>query len=107
MTEQSLVYSSNGIGLTADSVENKLAELFADTHCLVNLKTGKTMLLSMAYLFATCLNDVDPEMFDAEEIKNVLTGYLNDSDRDLNKLYKLAIELKCEKILRTYMEVLL
>ena len=44
---------------------------------------------------------------DAEEIKNVLTGYLDDSDRDLNKLYKLAIELKCEKILRTYIEVLL
>lgn len=44
---------------------------------------------------------------DAEEIKNVLTGYLNDPQRDINKLYKLAVELKCEKTLRTYMEVLL
>ena len=44
---------------------------------------------------------------DTEEVKNVLVGYLNDKDRDLNELYKLAVELKCEKILRTYMEVLL
>ena len=44
---------------------------------------------------------------DAEEIKNVLTGYLNDPQRDINKLYKLAVELKCEKKLRTYMEILL
>ena len=44
---------------------------------------------------------------DSEEIKNVLVGYLNDKERDLNKLYKLAIELKCDKTLRTYMEVLL
>ena len=50
---------------------------------------------------------INKNKIDAEEIKNVLTGYLNDSDRDLNKLYKLAIELKCEKTLRTYMEVLL
>ena len=44
---------------------------------------------------------------DVEEIKNVLTGYLNDKDRNLNKLYELAVELKCEKTLRTYLEVLL
>lgn len=44
---------------------------------------------------------------DTEEVKNVLIGYLNDSERDLDKLYKLAVKLKCEKILRTYMEVLL
>lgn len=50
---------------------------------------------------------INKNKIDAEEIKNVLTGYLNDKDRDLNKLYKLAIELKCEKTLRTYMEVLL
>ena len=50
---------------------------------------------------------INKNKIDAEEIKNVLTGYLNDSDRDLNKLYKLAVELKCEKTLRTYMEVLL
>lgn len=50
---------------------------------------------------------INKNKIDAEEIKNVLTGYLDDKDRDLNKLYKLAIELKCEKTLRTYMEVLL
>ena len=50
---------------------------------------------------------INKNKIDAEEIRNVLTGYLNDSDRDLNKLYKLAVELKCEKTLRTYMEVLL
>lgn len=44
---------------------------------------------------------------EAEEIKNVLTGYLSDSKRDINKLYKLSVELKCDKVLRTYMEVLL
>lgn len=50
---------------------------------------------------------INKTKIDAEEIKNVLIGYLNDKDRDLNKLYKLAEKLKCEKILRTYMEVLL
>ncbi len=50
---------------------------------------------------------INKNKIDAEEIKKVLTGYLNDKDRNLNKLYKLAINLKCEKTLRTYMEVLL
>lgn len=50
---------------------------------------------------------INKNKIDVEEVKNVLIGYLNDSDRDLNKLYKLAVELKCEKTLRTYMEVLL
>ena len=44
---------------------------------------------------------------DSEEVKNVLTGYLNDKERNLNKLYRLAVELKCDKILQTYLEVLL
>ena len=58
------------------------------------------------YEFEEMVNDEEGEE-EAEEIKNVLTGYLSDSKRDINKLYKLSVELKCDKVLRTYMEVLL
>lgn len=40
-------------------------------------------------------------------VKEVLEGYLNDRERNLTKLHKLSVSLKCDKILRTYLEVLL
>ena len=42
-----------------------------------------------------------------EETKEILTNYLNRKDRDLNKLYRYSKKLRCEKILRTYLEVLI
>ena len=42
-----------------------------------------------------------------EDATTVLKKYLERRDRDLNKLYKYAKELRCEKILRTYLEALL
>lgn len=42
-----------------------------------------------------------------EDTTSVLKNYLNRKDRNLNKLYKYARKLRCEKILRTYLEVLL
>ena len=42
-----------------------------------------------------------------EETKEILINYLKRPDRDLNKLHKYARSLGCEKILSTYMEVLL
>lgn len=42
-----------------------------------------------------------------EETKEVLTNYLKREDRDINKLYRYAKQLRAEKILRTYLEVLL
>ena len=42
-----------------------------------------------------------------EETKEILTNYLHRRDRDLNKLYKYSIKMHCEKILRTYLEVLI
>ncbi len=41
-----------------------------------------------------------------EEMKEILTTYLTRKDRDLNRLDAYAKALKCEKILRTYLEVL-
>lgn len=41
-----------------------------------------------------------------EETKEILTKYLKKSDRNLVKLHKYAEKLNCEKILRTYLEVL-
>jgi len=41
-----------------------------------------------------------------EETKEILINYLGRSDRDLNKLHEYAKKLRCEKILRTYLEVL-
>ena len=41
-----------------------------------------------------------------EETKEILVNYLNRKDRDLNKLYMYSKKLHCEKILRTYLEVL-
>lgn len=42
-----------------------------------------------------------------EETKEILMNYLNRNDRDINKLYRYADQLKCSDILRTYLEVLL
>jgi predicted transcriptional regulator of viral defense system len=42
-----------------------------------------------------------------EETKEVLMNYLNRNDRDINKLYRYAKQLKCIDILRTYLEVLI
>ena len=42
-----------------------------------------------------------------EETKEILINYLGRSDRDLNKLHEYAQKLRCEKILRTYLEVLI
>ena len=42
-----------------------------------------------------------------EETKEILINYLKRPDRDLNKLHEYARSLRCEKILSTYMEVLL
>lgn len=44
---------------------------------------------------------------DAKEIKNVLKGYLNDDECNLNKLYRMAEKLRCLKILELYMEIML
>lgn len=42
-----------------------------------------------------------------EETKEILKNYLNLKTRNLNKLLRYATELKCEDILRTYLEVLI
>lgn len=42
-----------------------------------------------------------------EEVKEILKQYIHRKDRNLNNLYEYANQLKCEKILQTYMEVLL
>ena len=42
-----------------------------------------------------------------EETKEILTNYLYRKDRDLNKLYKYSKIIHCDKILRTYLEVLI
>ena len=47
------------------------------------------------------------EKIGIEETKEILINYLKRKDRDLNVLYNYAKNLKCEKILKSYMEVLL
>lgn len=42
-----------------------------------------------------------------EETKEILMNYLNRNDRDINKLYRYAKQLKCSDILKTYLEVLI
>jgi predicted transcriptional regulator of viral defense system len=42
-----------------------------------------------------------------EETSDILKNYLKKNDRNLNKLYKYAKDFHCEKILRTYLDVLL
>ena len=42
-----------------------------------------------------------------EETKEVLTNYLHRQDRNLNKLLKYAEFMKCENVLRRYLEVLI
>ena len=47
-------------------------------------------------------------IYDIEKtIIDILFYYLGRSDRDLNKLHEYAQKLRCEKILRTYLEVLI
>ena len=47
------------------------------------------------------------EKIGIEEMKEVLTNYLQRSDRDLNKLIRYSRPKKKEKILRRYFEVLI
>lgn len=47
------------------------------------------------------------EKIGIEETKEIITNYLKRKDRDLNVLYNYAKNLNCEKILKSYMEVLL
>ena len=47
------------------------------------------------------------EKIGIEETKEILINYLNRKDRDLNVLFNYAKKLNCEKILKSYMEVLL
>ena len=42
-----------------------------------------------------------------EETKEILTAYLQRTERNLNKLLKYAQLLKCDKVLRGYLEVLI
>lgn len=42
-----------------------------------------------------------------EETKEILVNYLAKKERNLNKLHRYAKELQCEKILSTYLEVLI
>ena len=42
-----------------------------------------------------------------EETKEILTNYLGRRNRDLIKLHEYAQRLRCEKVLRTYLEVLI
>ena len=42
-----------------------------------------------------------------EDTMTVLKNYLDRKDRDINKLFKYAQKLRCDKILRTYLEALL
>lgn len=44
---------------------------------------------------------------DSENVKNVITGYLNDDERDMNALSIMAKELGCLNQLQIYLEVLL
>ena len=74
-----------------------IMEIYTENDCFKIYSKEKTV----------CDILINRNKIDSEEIKNVLTGYLDDKDRNLKKLYNLAIELKCAKILFTYMEVLL
>lgn len=42
-----------------------------------------------------------------EEISEVLRNYMKQKDRQIDKLYAYAKSLRCEKIVRTYLEVLI
>ena len=46
------------------------------------------------------------EKIGIEETKEILINYLNRKERNLNKLLKYSKMMKCEKILRRYLEVL-
>lgn len=62
-----------------------------------------------------CIYDIEKTVVDIlyfrnqvgiEETKEILTNYLKRENRNLIKLHKYAEKLQCEKILRTYLEVL-
>lgn len=42
-----------------------------------------------------------------EETKKVLRNYLKRNDRNINKIINYAEKVKCDKVLKTYLEVLL
>ena len=42
-----------------------------------------------------------------EEMSEILRNYIKREDRQIDRLYDYAKRLRCEKILRTYLEVLL
>ena len=46
------------------------------------------------------------EKIGIEESKEILLNYLQRKDRNLNKLLKYSMMMKCEKIMRQYLEVL-
>lgn len=46
------------------------------------------------------------EKVGVEETKEILVNYLQRRDRDLNRLMKYAEKMKCEKVIRQYLEVL-
>ena len=46
------------------------------------------------------------EKIGIEEVKKVLRNYLKRNDRDINKLIRYSKIVKCDKVLRTYLEVL-
>lgn len=72
MAEQSLVYNSDGsVSLVADTIENKLAELFNDRYYTVNLETGEFGFIDMNYFFAKSIEDINKVAFDAEEVKKL------------------------------------
>ena len=47
------------------------------------------------------------EIIGIEETKEVLLNYLNEKQRNLNKLLEYAKLMKCEKVMRNYLEVLI
>lgn len=47
------------------------------------------------------------EQVGIEETKEVLTNYLKQADRDINKLVRYAKALKCDEVLERYLEMLL
>ena len=46
------------------------------------------------------------EKMGIEEVKKVLRNYLKRNDRDINKLIRYSEIVKCDKVLKTYLEVL-
>ena len=75
---------------------------------------GRTVVVEGANSFA--IYDIEKTVADIlyfrnqvgiEETKEILRNYLERKDRNLPKLHEYAASLRCEKILRTYLEVLI